>query len=136
VHLVGEVSDAGLASHLAAASLFVLPSTNRAEAFGISLLEAQAAELPVIATDVGTGTTEAILPDQSGRLIPPNDTQALVAAISEVLTDSDRREAMGKAGRQHVELHNSLDALSQRLGPVYEGLRQRPATGAESPTRH
>jgi glycosyltransferase involved in cell wall biosynthesis len=122
VHLVGEVSDARLAVHLAAASVFVLPSTNRAEAFGISLLEAQAAELPVIATEVGTGTTEAFVPGKSGRLIPPSDTEALVAAVSELLAHQELRKSMGKAGRQHVERHNSLGSLARRLGPIYEEL--------------
>lgn len=122
VHLVGEVSDALLALHLAAASLFVLPSTNRAEAFGISLLEAQAAELPVIATDVGTGTMEAFLPGRSGRLIAPGDTDALVAAISELLAHPKLRHSMGKAGRKRVEHHNSLESLARRLGPIYADL--------------
>jgi len=122
VHLVGEVSDAVLALHLAAASIFVLPSTNRAEAFGISLLEAQAAELPVIATDVGTGTTEAFLPGLSGRLIPPGDPDALAAAISELLAQPSLRDQMGKAGRKRVQDHNSFQSLARRLGPIYEDL--------------
>jgi rhamnosyl/mannosyltransferase len=122
VHLVGEVSDAGLETHLAAASIFVLPSTNRAEAFGISLLEAQAAELPVIATDVGTGTVEAFAPGKSGVLVAPSDVDALVTAISQLLDQPELRQSMGKAGRRLVETNNSLESLANRLRPIYECL--------------
>ncbi|MDP9225302.1 MAG: glycosyltransferase [Actinomycetota bacterium] len=122
VHLVGEVSDTRLGAHLAAASLFVLPSTNRAEAYGISLLEAQAAELPVIATDVGTGTVEAFAPGRSGHLIPPNDIHALVEAISGLLNQPKLRYSMGKRGRELIESRNSLESMARRLRPIYEDL--------------
>jgi glycosyltransferase involved in cell wall biosynthesis len=122
VHLVGEVSDRHLAEHLAAASLFVLPSTNHAEAFGISLLEGQAAELPVIATDVGTGTVEAFLPGRSGLLVPPNDADALRTAISMLIEQPNLRRLMGKRGRRFVEGRNSLETLADTLRPIYEEL--------------
>jgi glycosyltransferase involved in cell wall biosynthesis len=122
VHLVGEVSDRRLAAHLAAASLFVLPSTNRAEAFGISLLEAQSAELPVIATNVGTGTVEAFAPGRSGCLIPPNDIHALVEAISRLLDQPKLRRSMGKRGREFVEARNSLESMACRLRSIYDDL--------------
>jgi glycosyltransferase involved in cell wall biosynthesis len=122
VHLVGEVSDERLEAHLAAASIFVLPSTNRAEAFGISLLEAQAAGLPVVATDVGTGTVEAFAPGESGILIPPNDVAAIVAAIARLRDEPRLRTAMGKAGRRLVETNHSLEKMAARLRPIYERL--------------
>jgi glycosyltransferase involved in cell wall biosynthesis len=122
VHLVGEVSDTQLAVHLAAASIFVLPSINRAEAFGISLLEAQAAEVPVIATDVGTGTSEAFLPGGSGSLIPPNDTHALVAATSYLLDRPSLRRSMGTRGRELVEARNSLQSMASQLTQIYDDL--------------
>jgi glycosyltransferase involved in cell wall biosynthesis len=131
VHLVGEVSDDGLAAHLAAASVFVLPSTNRAEAFGISLLEAQAAGLPVIATDVGTGTKEAFLPGESGVLVPPRESGALSTAIMRLLDDPELRETMGQAGRVWVKRSHSLESLARALRPVYVDLWQgvpRPTT--------
>jgi glycosyltransferase involved in cell wall biosynthesis len=117
VHLVGEVEDHELAAHLAAASAFVLPSLNRAEAFGIALLEAQAAQLPVIATDVGTGTTEAFRPGESGLSIPPDDCRALVSAINALVGNPQLRRKMGKEGRRFVEQKHSLQSLdSARTG--------------------
>jgi glycosyltransferase involved in cell wall biosynthesis len=100
--------------------MFALPSWNRAEAFGIALLEAQAAELPVIATDVGTGTSEAFAPGETGLLIPPDDVPALAAAANELLDDPARARAMGQAGRKRVELLNSHETLARGLRAVYE----------------
>jgi rhamnosyl/mannosyltransferase len=136
VHLVGEVSDHRLADHLAAASLFALPSTNRAEAFGISLLEAQAAELPVIATDVGTGTVEAFRPGCSGYLIPANNEDALFHAISEMMRRPDCRRAMGKSGRRLVEAHYSLERMAQALRPLYSDLWFRSFDGGRQAAPH
>lgn len=122
VHLLGEVSDDRLAAHLAAADLFVLPSVNRAEAFGIALLEAQAAGLPVIVTDTGSGTVEAFAPDESGILVRPDDRPALAAAINRLIEDSDERARMGAAGRQRVTERNSFEALGETMRRVYRSV--------------
>jgi glycosyltransferase involved in cell wall biosynthesis len=127
VHLVGEVSDQRLAAHLTAASVFVLPSTNRAEAFGISLLEAQAAGLPVIATDVGTGTKEAFIPDESGILVPPKEIAALGSAITRLIDQPELREAMGQAGQTWVKRSHSLESLARALEPIYARLWEQVA---------
>lgn len=122
VHLVGSVSDDRLAAHLVAASICVLPSWNRAEAFGIALLEAQAAGTPVVATDVGTGTEEALIHGETGLLIPPNDTPALVEAITSLLADRTRRARMGEAGRRFVRSEHSLESMAAQLRPIYASL--------------
>jgi glycosyltransferase involved in cell wall biosynthesis len=122
VFLAGEVDDRRLTAHLAAASAFVLPSWNRAEAFGIALLEAQAAELPVIAADLGTGTVEAFADGQTGIAIRPNDVPGLIEAINRLVGNPERARTMGQAGRRRVEEHNSLASLARRLRPIYERL--------------
>jgi rhamnosyl/mannosyltransferase len=120
VHLVGRVDDERLAAHFAAASAFVLPSWNHAEAFGIATLEAQAAELPVIVTDVGTGTTEAFLAGETGFAIPPDSIDALTEAVAELATDPERAREMGRRGRRHVTEHHSLMTLGTNLRHIYE----------------
>jgi rhamnosyl/mannosyltransferase len=107
------------------ASALVLPSWNRAEAFGIVLLEAQAAGTPVVATDVGTGTTEAFVEGETGLAIPPNDVGALVEAIERLVGDVELRVRMGDAGRAHVGRQHSLRHLAENLGPIYEQLGAR-----------
>lgn len=119
VHLAGRVSDAQLAVHLAAAEIFVMASVNRAESFGVATLEAQAAGLPVVATDVGTGTSEAFAAGESGVLVPALDDAALVHALNELAAAPARRRVMGAAGRRRVAEHNSLAALGTALENVY-----------------
>jgi glycosyltransferase involved in cell wall biosynthesis len=125
VHLVGRVDDRTLAAHMAAASAFILPSWNRAEAFGIVLLEAQAAGTPVVATDVGTGTTEAFVDGETGFAVPPNDIAALVEAIERLVGDAELRRKMGEAGRLHVERRYSLQRIAENLRPIYDELAAR-----------
>lgn len=122
VHLAGAVDDARLVAHMAAATAVVLPSWNRAEAFGIVLLEAQAAGTPVVATDVGTGTTEAFVDGKTGFLVPPNDVEALVTALNRLVDDPSLAAEMGEAGRRHVAEHHSLTTLAATLRPIYERL--------------
>jgi rhamnosyl/mannosyltransferase len=122
VHFAGRIGDDWLRGYYAAASMFVLSSWNRAEAFGLVLLEAQAAGLPVIATDVGTGTTEAFEPGVTGLVVPPADPPALAEAINRLAGNPGLCDAMGAAGRRRVHERNSLMALGRALRPVYATL--------------
>ena len=72
-----------------------------AKALGICLLEAQAAGLPVVATRAG-GIPEAVAEGVSGVLVPPQDSPALAAAITAVLSDPDERARLGAGGRAHT----------------------------------
>jgi glycosyltransferase involved in cell wall biosynthesis len=119
VHLVGSVEEAELRSHFAVADCFVLPSTNRAESFGIAALEAQAMGVPVVVTDVGTGTVETLSPGETGLVVQPSDPAALAGAVSTILADPVRREQMSRRARERVlELH-SMPPAAERLRAVY-----------------
>ncbi len=76
----------------AEADVFVLPT--RADCLGVVLMEAAAAGLPVITTDVGA-IRETLLPDESGSLIPADDARALKQAITALVDDPERRRAYG-----------------------------------------
>jgi rhamnosyl/mannosyltransferase len=125
VRLAGRVSDEELAAHLAAAQVFVMASVNRAESFGVATLEAQAAGLPVVATDVGTGTHEAFAPGESGLLVPAGNDNALVEALNDLAASPARRHAMGAAGRRRILERNSLKALGASLAEVYADAAER-----------
>jgi glycosyltransferase involved in cell wall biosynthesis len=79
--------------------VFVLPS--RFEGFPLALLEALLAQRAVVATDVGS-VAEAVLPEQTGLLIPSDDPVALAAAIQRLLADDALRARFGAAGRELV----------------------------------
>jgi glycosyltransferase involved in cell wall biosynthesis len=119
VHLVGRLSEQELRAHLAAADCFVLPSTSRAESFGLAVLEAQSMEVPAVVTDVGTGTIEAIAPGETGLVVTPGDPCALAAAINELLADPDRRAAMGKRARERVVAAHSAQPAAAQLRAIY-----------------
>ncbi len=90
------------------ASLLVLSSIT--EALPNVVLEAMAAGLPVVATRVG-GLPEAVIPGETGWLVPPRDVPALAAAMSQLLADPKTRRAFGLAGRKRVEREFSFMAM-------------------------
>jgi glycosyltransferase involved in cell wall biosynthesis len=85
----------------------VLPS--RLEGFPVTIAEAMLAGLPVVATDVGS-VREAVLPGETGWIVPPEDPDALAAAIREVLGDPDRARAMGERARRIGEQQFRIEA--------------------------
>ena len=113
VRFLGEISD--VPSLLARASLFVLPS--HSEGISLTLLEAMARGLPVVATKVG-GNAEVVVNGETGFLVPPNDPSALAHRLRQVGMDSDRCQMFGRAGRRRVEAHfdiRSVLAAYERL---------------------
>jgi glycosyltransferase involved in cell wall biosynthesis len=98
VRFLGQVKD--VAALLQPAAIFVLPSLS--EGISLSLLEAMARGLPVVATAVG-GTCEAVLPNKTGLLVPASNPAALAAALFQVLSNPSAAHAMGLAGRRRVE---------------------------------
>ena len=87
------------------ADLFVLPSLG--ECLAVVLMEATAASLPVITTDVGA-LAEAVRPSETGLIVPPKDVSALRQALDALLHDPARRRAMGRAG--HALARTLFDA--------------------------
>jgi glycosyltransferase involved in cell wall biosynthesis len=102
---------------LACCDLSVLPS--EAEAMPNALLEAMAAGLPVIATDVG-GSAEIIEHGVTGLLVPPCDPDALSAAIIRVLQDPSLAAGLAQAGQESVRIRFSCDHLITEFEQLYQ----------------
>ncbi len=105
---------------LAGADLFVLPSLD--DAFPTVLLEAMAAELPIVATDVG-GIPEILDSAAVGVLVPPGDVAALAAAIEGLLRDEERRCRTAEAGRRRAVEEFSTTRWAERLMALYRSTR-------------
>jgi len=119
VHLTGRVSETDLIAMLAASDCFVLPSTSRAESFGIAVAEAQAMRLPAVVTDTGSGTVEAVEDGVTGTVVPPAQPAALVDAVNGLLADDGRRHAMAAAARERTIARHSLAERADEMGELY-----------------
>jgi len=120
VHFAGAVDDATLLAAYAAADAFVLPSLNRGEAFGLVLLEAMRARLPIVASAIpGSGIGEVVVDGETGLLVPPGDANALACALAR-LRDADQRARMGARGRERFEACFTLERSAQRWLGLYE----------------
>lgn len=102
---------------LRASDLFVHPSHE--EGFSNAILEAMAAGLPVVATDVG-GNPEAVVDGETGRLVPVRDPEAIAAALGELLADERLRRAMGESGRKRAMERFSLGRMVAEIESLYE----------------
>ncbi|MEO1225428.1 MAG: glycosyltransferase family 4 protein [Pseudomonadota bacterium] len=111
-HHFGKLKPAELADLYAAADLFVWPAIN--EAFGMALLEAQAAGLPVIAGG-GRGVPDIVDDGRTGLLTPTGDALAFAGAVADLLDDPHRRREMGTAAQRHVLAHHDLGTAAARL---------------------
>lgn len=119
VHFLGEQPDAAVLALYHAADIFVLPSTNRAETFGIVQLEAMACGRPVICTELGTGTSYVNQDGVTGRVVPSGDALALAGAVRQLLADAALRARMGAAGRHRAQTEFSIDAMLNRTLDFY-----------------
>ena len=119
VRWVDHLSWEALADHYAAMDLYAAPQ--RWEGFGLTPLEAMASGVPVVATTVGA-FPDLILDGETGALVPPDDAGAMAAAMAPVLNDAERRQAMGRAARAHVEARHAIEAEAAALEAIYRRL--------------
>jgi rhamnosyl/mannosyltransferase len=102
-----------------ACELFVLPSVERSEAFGLVLLEAQACGKPAISTELGTGTSYANLDGVTGFVVPPRNPEALADAIEKLISDDELRREMGETARKRVFEEFDVRVMAERVAEVY-----------------
>jgi glycosyltransferase involved in cell wall biosynthesis len=107
-----------------AADLFLLPS--RHEPFGIAILEAWAAGLPVVASRVG-GIPGFVVDGADGRLVAPGDEPGFVAALEGLLADPASARGLAAAGQKKARECYAWEVVTDRLLTLYEDvLREHP----------
>lgn len=119
VRFAGSLDEAGLLAHYRAADVAVLPSILAAEAFGLVLIEAMASGLPVVSTELGTGTSFVNQHETTGLVVPPGDAGALAAALNRLLADPGLRQRMGEAGRRRAHEMFSAERMVADVLDVY-----------------
>ena len=122
VRFCPAVSDENLPRYLGLGDVFVFPSQNRLEGFGLAVAEAMAVGLPVVIADM-PGVREVIEPGREGLLAEPLLAGDLAEKIQKILDDPELAKRMGRAGRQRAEARYALPVVAQSLVSLYEALR-------------
>jgi len=126
VQFLGEVPYEDVPGLMAGARLVAVPS--RDEPFGLVVIEAMAAESPVVAATVG-GIPEIVQNEENGLLVPRDDPDALAWAMGRILSDHDLARSLAARGLATVKERFSREAVMERYLAVYEGLLRDPPRG-------
>ena len=123
--VVGTVSEDVLPRYHRSAHVFCAPAIE-GESFGIVLLEAMAAGLPIVATSI-EGYAQVLTDGQEGILVPPRDPAAVAAAVCGVLQDRELALALGSRGLETAS-HYSWQSIAEQVVDLYvkTGLRTLP----------
>jgi len=125
-HLLGYQPQGRINALLASCDCLCLPSTSRAEAFGLVLIEAMAQGKPVIASDIpGSGIGEVIEDGRNGRLFPPGDVAALAKQIDDLTKQPAAWSRMGLEGQRNFARRFHIDRSAARIIALYHHLAQR-----------
>ncbi|HEX5938439.1 MAG TPA: glycosyltransferase family 4 protein, partial [Actinomycetota bacterium] len=115
-------ANADVPGYLAGSDVSVNPAVGQ-ESFGIVLVEAMAAGVPVVASDI-PGYREVVADGVEGLLVPPRDPEALAGGLVRVLTEPDLATRLGEAGRERVRRYDwpiVVDRLEELYGRAIEG---------------
>ena len=121
VAFAGEVPEAALAAYYAAADLYVWPAVR--EAYGLAMLEAQAAGLPVIAGGEG-GVADVVRDGVTGLLTEARDPAAFALAVDRLLAEPELRRMMGAAAARFVARERSLRQAAATLAEALAAAQQ------------
>ena len=119
VTFLGWVPNSELPQYYRAAALSVIPSLE--EGFGIPAAEAMGCETAVVASDAG-GLPEVVEHGVTGLIVPRGDSNALAAAIGDLLADPARRARMGQAGRERALRLFDWDRTAEQFEQIYAGI--------------
>ena len=117
IKVLGRVPHNQIPNILANASVLALPSYM--EGLPTVCLEALASGVPVVASDVG-GTSEIVIDNETGFLVPPGNTKFFVNRIMSLLDDKKSRRKMGRNGRKLIEKDYTWDKVVEKTEKIYE----------------
>ena len=120
VRFAGGIDDDSLQSAYCGADLLALPSLDRSEAFGLVLLEAMRAGLPVVASAIaGSGVGHVVADGQTGDLFAAGDANALANALTRMIREPAQRQRMGAAGYVRWRDEFSLERSASQVAELY-----------------
>jgi rhamnosyl/mannosyltransferase len=119
VTFVGNISPDLLPVYYQASDLFILPSTENSEAFGMVMLEAHASGIPVISSDLPTGVVYVNQHKKTGLCVKARDSKALADGIRTMLADNDLRRSMGTFAQARACLEFDTRIMAERYHKLY-----------------
>ncbi|WP_179401930.1 glycosyltransferase [Burkholderia guangdongensis] len=133
VTFVGQVSEVDKMALLELSTAVILPSTNRAEAFGISLLEAAMMGKPMISCEIGTGTSHINAHRETGLVVPPGDAHALADAMRELWKSPILRQRLGRGAAARFDVNFTADRTAAAYERIYREVAAGQRSGARAP---
>ncbi|MFA6037626.1 MAG: glycosyltransferase [Legionellales bacterium] len=122
IHFLGAVSEEDKIALLTLAYGVVLSSNVRSEAFGIALLEGAMFSKPLVSCELGTGTTYINIHNETGQVVPPNDSIALRQAMQYLLDNPDEALRMGTNARARYEQHFTAEKMAKAYVDIYQDI--------------
>ena len=119
VHFLGRLPDDDVVAHLHGCDALVLPSTTRAETFGVVQLEAMACGKPVVSTNLPTGVPWVNRHGETGLVVEPGDAPALASALTRLGTDAGLRIRLGEHARVRVMEHFTAGRMAADSSALY-----------------
>jgi glycosyltransferase involved in cell wall biosynthesis len=123
VHIVGYIGDEDLLHYYAAADLFVLPTL--LEGFGLPLVEAMAAGIPIVTT---TGGSAAEVAGDASLVVRPGDSQALANAVDRALNEHQLAQRLSQAGKSRAHALFDQHRMAAELEEVYQSVVDAPGS--------
>ena len=118
----GKIEQTTVPSAHRQIDIFVNPSLDDSESFGVSVLEASASGVPVVVSNVG-GLKEVVKHLEAGLIVPPADTDKLTDAIAYLILHKDERIRLGSNGIKHVKTHYDWKINLEDIVKLYQHLR-------------
>ncbi len=128
VHWLGALPEPDKTALLTLCRAFVFPSHLRAEAFGISLLEAAMFAKPMISCAIGTGTSYVNADGETGIVVPPEDPAALASAMQALASDDARCAVLGQQARARFERLFQAEQAAEQHAALYQQVVHTAAT--------
>jgi rhamnosyl/mannosyltransferase len=120
IQLVPEVNENILHEYFKACDIFVLPSVEKSETYGIVQIEAMACGKPVICTDISTGTTFINQNNITGLVVPPRNPEKLAEAINKLSNDNELRSNLGVNGKKRALEEFTSSKMVRRVYEIYQ----------------
>ncbi len=126
VDFVGDIHNENLPPYYCLCDIFVLPSTYKAEAFGIVQLEAMACGKPIVSTNVqGSGITFVNKENETGLIVEPGNSNELAGAIIKLLKSKNLQRRLGRNGKLRVKHYFSKSIMVKNILNVYDSILKR-----------